>query len=179
MPVFPEDPDPIQLALSPVRIKETLRCLTSMKNCVRSSAQLIANLKRKRLDFAADLRCIPSPSRTSVVAVRSIRDDAVQQPEVHKNMQQMIDCFLHKPDNQNDAPSWPPNRRRCAAARTNTARAPSPAGLRLSPNAAWPIRRRPSAYGLCCHSVTAVRRRPLNGLAGLSSPAPPAQQSLW
>ena len=48
--------------------------------------------KRKQLDFAADLRYIPSLSRTSVDAMQSIRGDAVKQ--VHKNMQQMIDCLL-------------------------------------------------------------------------------------
>ena len=52
--------------------------------------------KRQRLDFA-------TPSRTSLCALLSIRDDVVQL--VHKNMQQMIECFLHMPDNESGAPA--------------------------------------------------------------------------
>ena len=80
--------------------------------------------KQKCLDLTADLRRIPSQSRTSVGALRSIRDDAVQQ--VHKNLQR----FLHMPDslrlsdNQANASSWCRKAfRRCAAARANTVRA--------------------------------------------------------
>ena len=52
--------------------------------------------KPQRLDFQ-----FATPSRISLGALLSLRDEAVQR--VHKNMQQMIDSFLHMPDNEADA----------------------------------------------------------------------------
>ena len=86
------------------RVNEQL--LPQLKPCDR---------KRQRLDFA-------TLSRTSLGALLSIRDEAVQQ--VHKNMQQMIESFLDMPDNEADAPAWCRRAfRRCTIARANTARA--------------------------------------------------------
>ena len=85
----------------------------------RVNGELLPRLKpsdRKRQSLY-----VATPSRTSLGALRSIRDDAVQR--VHKKMQQMIDSFLHMPDNEADAPAWCRiNFRRCSA-RANTARA--------------------------------------------------------
>ena len=123
--------NPIQLALSPVGIKKTMS---------HFNKELLPQLKpsackRRRLDFAADLRRTPTPSRTLVGALLSIRDDAVQQ--VHKNMKQMIECFLHVPDKQNNAPSWCRKAfSRCAAACANTARARKLASAYLKLDAA-------------------------------------------
>ena len=53
--------------------------------------------KRQNLDFE-------SPPQTSLDALRSICEDAVQL--VDKNMQPMIKSFLHMPDNEAYAPAW-------------------------------------------------------------------------
>ena len=68
----------------------------------RVNGELLPRLKpsdRKRQSLY-----VATPSRTSLGALRSIRDDAVQRRRVHKNMQQMIKNFLHIPDNEADAP---------------------------------------------------------------------------
>ena len=54
--------------------------------------------KRQRLDFV-------TPSRTSLGALMSIRDESVQRVHKLENMQQMIGSFLHMPDNEADAPA--------------------------------------------------------------------------
>ena len=51
-----------------------------------------------RLDFV-------TPSRTSLGALMSIRDESVQRVHKLENMQQMIGSFLHMPDNEADAPA--------------------------------------------------------------------------
>ena len=79
--------------------------------------------KRNHLEFAADSCGIPSPSRTSVGALRSIRDDAVQ--PVHKYIcNKWLTISLHMPDKQDDASFWCRKAfSRCAGAQANTARA--------------------------------------------------------
>ena len=91
--LFASFANPHSTHLSPVTVHETMSGVNEelrprLKPC---------DCKRQRLDFAI-------PSRTSLGALRSIRDEAVQR--VQKNIRQMIESFLHMPDNEADAPAW-------------------------------------------------------------------------
>ena len=123
------------------KLDSPFRCLTYNNNAKPSSCEpddskslslllkqgvIVVDESQRTLETNFNLKFSASSADPSLppysTSLLSIRNNAEKQ--VHKDMQQMVDCFLHMPDNEDDVPAWCRRARsRCAAARTNSLRA--------------------------------------------------------